>query len=255
MAGRLVGGDRDFADRCSRRSRTASLICFGLGAEARDGLRGDVGLDLLARASRESDESPRAEMLPSWAGGRPAARWRRCPCLPPAARRALPAADARPWRIARVEREVAGLHLHLARLRDLARLGQRRVQRLLELACTDIGVVAFARGGEGDGRARPWSPPPWRWRYRLATFCGGPAGSARHAANVSQAGGHWRSGGVSGAVECLQQSCAFLSRVGTAWPMAQRRKICNRGSGSQFPKTRTTCPHNAAVTNQGVPRR
>ena len=90
---RLARRDVDLADRCSRRSRTAWRSSAGLGAVARDRLRGDLGLDLLAApratAGRRRGRSSCVVMRPvSW----PIAAMSRPSTMSSA--RALPAGDA-----------------------------------------------------------------------------------------------------------------------------------------------------------------
>ena len=48
-----------------------------------------------------------------------------------------------PWRVARVQAEVAGPHIQLPGLRGLARFGQRGVERGFQLALHRVGVACL----------------------------------------------------------------------------------------------------------------
>jgi hypothetical protein len=107
---------------------------------------------------------------------------------------ALPAVAAALGRIARVEREVAGLHIQLPRFRGLAGFGQRGVQRLLQLALHDGRVAAFAGGREDHRQLVLGHLDRGTGRLRFTTFCGATVLTTGDCAQAAPAASQQRSG-------------------------------------------------------------
>jgi hypothetical protein len=153
---------------CTSRRRPAAEAelprdLLGLGLEAGDGLRRDLGLDLLAPFARQAKADARDGQGLDAAGqlrdgGHVLAVDHQLGA-------ALPAVAAALGCIARVEREVAGLHLQLPRpSRPCALRPARLSSACFSWACTTAASLPSRVVGRRPPSAGPSAPRRWRWR-------------------------------------------------------------------------------------------